>query len=64
MTVKNRNNTEVEFDAAVNLMDDVIREELAMEGYETEQAFFTAYETAHEKKYGNEWELSNANPVW
>ena len=64
MTVKNMNNTEVEFDAAVNLMDDEIREELAMEGYETEQDFFRAYEIAHELKYGEEWELSKANPVW
>ena len=64
MTVKNTNNTEIEFNAAVNLMDDEIREGLAMEVYETEQAFFNAYEIAHELKFGAEWELSKANPVW
>lgn len=64
MTVLNMNNTEIDFDSAVNLMDDEIRDQLAMEGHETEQAFFLAYEIAHEKKYGEEWELSKANPVW
>lgn len=64
MTVKNMNNIEIDFGAAVNLMDDEIREELAAEGYDTEQAFFNAYEIAHELKYGAEWELSKANPVW
>ena len=64
MTVKNRAGEEIDFEAAVNLMDDEIREELAMEGYETEQDFFHAYEIAHERKYGAEWELSKVNPVW
>ena len=64
MTVKNMNNTDVDFDAAVNLMDDEIREEIAMEGYATEQEFFHAYEIAHALKYGEEWELSKKNPVW
>ena len=46
-------------------MDDDLREELAASGeYETEQEFFTAYEEAHEKKFGEAWELSKANPVW
>ena len=64
MTVKNMNSTEIDFGAAANLMDDEIREELAAEGYETEQEFFHAYEIAHERKYGAEWELSKVNPVW
>ena len=64
MTVKNRANKEIDFEAAVALMDDDIREQLALEGYETEQEFFQAYEIAHALKYGEEWELSKANPVW
>lgn len=64
MTVKNRAGVEIDFEAAVNLMDDEIREQLAAEGYDTEQTFFTAYEAAHFFKYLGEWELSKANPVW
>lgn len=62
--VVNSNGKEIDFDAALSLMDDEIRGQLAAEGYETEQEFFTAYEAAHLAKYGEEWELSKANPVW
>lgn len=62
--VTNREGVQIDFDAAVLLMDDDLREELAADGYETEQEFFTAYETAHEDKFGEEWELSKAHPVW
>lgn len=63
--VINRNGYELDFEAAVEMMDDDLREELANSGeYETEQEFFTAYEAAHEKKFGEAWELSKANPVW
>lgn len=55
----------IDFEAAVNLMDDEIRETLANDGNErTEQEFFSAYKKAHEAKYGEQWELSKANPVW
>lgn len=51
--------------AAVELMDDEIREELARELSPcTDQEFFAAYEKTHEEKYGEEWELSKANPVY
>jgi hypothetical protein len=64
-TVNNTNGKAIDFEAAVNLMDDEIRETLANDGNErTEQEFFWAYEKAHEAKYGEEWELSKANPVW
>lgn len=62
--VINKHGHEIDFDAAVSMMDDEIREQLHDEGYETEQEFFSAYEQAHEAKYGEEWELSKANPVW
>ena len=62
--VINRNGASVNYEAAVQLMDDEIRESLAAGGYGSEQDFFTAYEQAHEKKFGSEWELSKANPVW
>ena len=64
MKVMNLFGHEIDFEAAVQMMDDEIRETLANEGFESEQEFFTAYEKAHAEKYGTEWELSKANPVW
>ena len=65
MKVINKNGTEIYYDAAVELMDDEIREDLADKLAPcTEQEFFTAYEAAHEAKYGEEWELSKENPVY
>lgn len=50
------NNTQVDFEAAVNLMDDEIREALHAELAPcTEQEFFAAYCKAHEEKYGEEF---------
>lgn len=52
------NNTQVDFEAAVNLMDDEIREALHMELAPcTEQEFFDAYCKAHEEKYGEEFSI-------
>lgn len=63
--VINKNGKEINYSAAVMMMDDEIREEIANAGdCETEQEFFTAYEKAHEEAYGEEWELSKSNPVW
>lgn len=65
ITVINQSGTEINFEAAVNLMDDDIREDLHREIAPcTEQEFFTAYEAAHLAKYGEEWELSKDNPTW
>ena len=63
MMVTNKNGYNVDFDAAVELMDDELREMLCAAGIATEQDFFTAYETEHAKKYGEEWELSKSNPT-
>ena len=63
MDVTNGNGEVLDFDAAVMLMDDDIREELNKQDFQSEQDFFTAYENAHAGKYG-EWELSKSNPVW
>lgn len=50
------NNNQVDFEAAVNLMDDEIREALHAELAPcTEQEFFDAYCKAHEEKYGEEF---------
>jgi hypothetical protein len=64
-TVINLSGTEINFAAAVQMMDDEIREQLHEDLAPcTDQEFFTAYERAHAEKYGEEWELSKANPVW
>jgi hypothetical protein len=65
ITVVNQSGHELDFDAAVQLMDDDIREILANSGHHfTEQEFFAAYEKAHEIQFGELWELSKPNSVW
>jgi hypothetical protein len=64
-TVTNQSGKEIDFDAAIEFMDDDIMETLHDELAPcTEQKFFTAYEKAHEEKHGDEWFLSGSNPVW
>lgn len=43
---------EIDFEAAANIMDDDIREELHGEGIETEQEFYAAYCERHLLKFG------------
>lgn len=63
--VKNQHGTKLDFDSAVVLMDDEIREGLHNELAPcAEQEFFDAYVTKHEEKFGEEWELAKANPTW
>ena len=63
--VKNANGYELDYEAAVQQMDDEIRENLHSKMSPCdEQEFFTAYEKAHIEKYGEEWELSKSNPCW
>ena len=61
--VINASGKEIDFDAAAALMDDDLREEIAGT-VDTDQAFFAAYEKAHEAKFGEPWELSKADPTW
>ena len=63
MKVINMNGTEINYDAAVLLMDDEIRESICGT-VGSEQEFFNAYEKAHAEKYGEEWELSKENPCY
>ena len=58
MKVINQNGTEIDFAAAVSLMDDEIREDLNRELAPcSEQEFFSAYEKAHAEKYGEEFQV-------
>ena len=63
MNVINVNGTEINYEAAVELMDDELRESICGT-VDSEQEFFTAYENAHAEKYGEEWELSKENPCY
>lgn len=63
--VTNKNGTKIDWDVAVSLMDDELMSVLTLKNwFDTEQEYFTAYEKAHEEKYGEEWELSKANPTY
>lgn len=64
-TITNEFGVEINFDAAVNFMDDEIREMLHEEIAPcTDQEFFDAYCKAHEDKFDEEWELAKENPVF
>ena len=64
-TITNGFGVEINFDAAVNFMDDEIREMLHEEIAPcTDQEFFDAYCKAHEDKFDEEWELAKENPVF
>lgn len=64
-TVTNASGTQIDYNAAVALMDEETREELAAELAPcTDQEFFTAYEEAHLVKFGAPWELSKPNPIF
>lgn len=50
-------------DAARNLMDDDLCEQIHGT-VDTDQEFFDAYCKLHEQKYGEPFELAKENPVW
>lgn len=55
----------IDFDMAVEIMVDELREHLAYEMYPcTAQEFFDAYCAAHEKEYGEEFECAKKNPCY
>lgn len=63
--VKNTYGVELDFEAAVNIMDEDICEELHWQIAPcSDQEFFEAYCKAHEFKFDEEFELAKENPVW
>lgn len=50
----------VDFDLAVSMMDDEIREVTHEEGYETEQEFFDAYCANHLEAFAEEFEFNKS----
>lgn len=71
ITVVNEWDYEIDYDAAVNIMDDEVREQVHMNFDFTDepdevlaQRFFDQYAKAHEEKFGEPWVLTWSNPVW
>ena len=65
MEVKDYYGNDVNFEAAANLMDDELREELHMELAPcSEQEFFDAYAMAHAEKFGGEEFAPYYNLAW
>ena len=66
MTITNRYNVNIDFDTAVNLMDDDTREAIHATGnYDDDpQGFSEAYAAAHLDKFEQPWELDKPNPVY
>lgn len=63
--VYNMYGTKIDYDAAVELMDDDLREHLHNEMSPcSKQDFFSAYEIAHINKFDEVWELSKEHPVY
>jgi len=71
--ITNQAGTEIDFDAAVELMDDDLRERLHNgDGDPTgsndrpgdEQEFFKWYCRLHRERFGEEFEPNKANPTW
>ena len=56
-TIKDYNGNNIDFEAAVMLMDDEIREQLHGMGIEDEQEFYNAYFEKHYEKYNEQFEI-------
>lgn len=62
--VVNEYGTEIWYEAAVELMDDDLREEIHGEMAPcTEQEFFDEYARRHEERFGEVWEPAKENPA-
>lgn len=65
-SITNTHGTVIDFDAAVNLMDADLCDDIhnSLTDGINDQEFFDLYCTAHIKKFGEEFEPAKANPVW
>ena len=66
MMVNNQYGVEIDFHAAVNLMDEELAEKIHyfIDSNCTEQEFFDYYCLEHKQKYWEDFELDKENPVW
>lgn len=64
-TVLNKYDKEIDFNAAVEIMDDELREQLHMDSTSwMAQDFFDIYCRLHLAKLGEEFEPDKKNPTW
>jgi hypothetical protein len=64
-TVNNPHGVKIDFEAAVAIMDNEIREIIHAEHAPCgAQEFFDAYCGEHETQFGTEFEPAKRNPVW
>lgn len=64
-TIKNSHGVEIDYDVAVNLMDDDTREDVVYKYFpQSDQAFFDRYCEEHEARFCEEWELAKPNPQY
>ena len=54
-TVKDYNGRAIDYEAAVNLMDDDLREELHAEGIDNDQEFLERYAKLHSERFGEDF---------
>lgn len=63
--VYNEYGVEIDYEMAVNMMDDDLREEIHGKLAPcTDQEFFDEYAKRHEEKFGEIWELAKENPCY
>jgi len=63
--VVNRYGKCLDFKAAVNLMDEALREQVHDTFAPcTNQVFFDRYVDAHKMRFGEDWVLDDPNPIW
>jgi hypothetical protein len=63
--VKNSYGLKIDMDVAISLMDNELREFVAYQlGLSSDQEFFDTYAKEHEKKFGEEWELTKKHPCY
>ena len=64
-TVVNEYGVTIDYEIAENLMDSDLRVKISYDLQLTsDQEFFSIYCKEHEKVFGEEWELSKANPCY
>lgn len=64
-TVVNEYGVNIDYDLAVSMMDDDLREEIHGEFAPcTDQQFFDEYVKRHAKKFNEVWELAKENPCY
>ena len=66
--IDNGTGTKIDFNAAVNLMDDELRDDMVRAGMATgpitEEEFFACYAVLHLGRFGEVFEPAKPNPVW